>query len=120
MPSQLVISRRIYVPALIVAALLIVLVLGSSLVRAQGLCEYISYTNVCVRPFGIMRVVANPADCTDREVPGALVNQQKFECILGAMMGDFQDALDDEAAARTAADADLEARIEALEQQLGP
>jgi hypothetical protein len=105
MPSQIVVSRRIYVPALIVAALLIVLVLGSSFVRAQGGCEYVTYTNVCIRPFGIMRVVASPDDCTDREVSAALVNRDFFECALYGMEARFEL---------------LEQRVTDLENQLGP
>lgn len=105
MPSKIVISRRIYLPALIVAALLIGLVIGSIGVGAQGLCEYVTYTTVCIKGDGSMRVVGNPVECKEsKEVPAFLANQQVLECLLGY-----------EVQARMGADDELWRAIEALQ-----
>ena len=115
MSSAISVSQRIWVPALLVAVLLLTLVLANSGVGAQGLCEYVTVTTVCVRPLALMRVVQNANACTDREEPAYLVNEDFLKCALTQRGSQFSADLDAETAARMAADADLEARIEALE-----
>jgi hypothetical protein len=68
MSSKIAISRRVCVVALVVALLLLVLVVGSSWVRAQGLPDYQLYTPACVGKLGLVRVVDDPADCSGEVV----------------------------------------------------
>jgi hypothetical protein len=107
MPSKIVIPRRIYLPALIVVSLLVALVIGSVGIRAQGICEYVTFTTVCVRPDGAIRIVADPAECKNKEEVGYLANKDILTCALGY-----------EEVARTAADTALEGRISDLEARL--
>ena len=85
MTLTIVISRRVYLAALIVASLLILFTIGSMWVSAQGLCEYVTYVPVCVDEVdGTMRVAA-PEDCVEGEVGISLVHEQKLTCILSPL-----------------------------------
>jgi hypothetical protein len=66
MPSKIVVSRRVYLPVLIVAVLLIALVIGSVGTRAQDLVEY-PIIVVCLRPDGAMRAVESADSCRGSE-----------------------------------------------------
>jgi hypothetical protein len=105
MPSTIVVSRRIYLPALIVASLLITILIGSSLVRAQGLCEYVLGVGVCIDDkTGEMRVVIDPTDpCTKHETPALLAHAFGVCSQVGDLERDIRD---------------LENRITALEERL--
>ena len=115
MTFTIVVSRKVYLAALILITLLALFVAGSRWVRAQSLCEYTYFTTVCIKGDGSMRVVGDPADCKAKEEPAFLVNAQKLQCILGPMDNGFQEALGDETAARMAADDELWEAIEALQ-----
>ena len=104
MPSKIVVTRRIYLPALIVAALLIALVIGSLPTRAQGTIEYAYYV-VCWRADGAIRIVAGPDDCRRSEQVGALLNIVAYTDLIAPMQAEI---------------ANLEGRIECLEAQLEP
>ena len=70
-------------PALLVAALLVVIIIGSSLVRAQGLCEYATFTPVCVDVDGDSSMrVAPLGGCVTGEEELYLVNPDILTCIL--------------------------------------
>jgi hypothetical protein len=102
-PSKIVVSRRIYLPALIVAVLLIALVIGSLTTRAQGTIEY-PIMVICWREGGAIRVVAEPEECRGTEQAGALLTGFAYTQWIEPMMDDIDD---------------LEFEIEELREQLG-
>jgi hypothetical protein len=109
MPSAIVVSRRIYLSALVVALLLILVVIGSGWVRAQGLCEYVPATAVCIDDkHGTIRAVLDPNDtCTDRETPALLAHKGPLCCAMGGVADLSMDS------------AALEDRVTLPEERLG-
>ena len=93
MPSKIVIPRRIYVPALIVAVLLIALVIGSLPIRAQDLVEY-PILPVCWRADGVVRVVESEDDCRSNEKAGTLLTEGALTDLIGPVIVDLQNQLD--------------------------
>ena len=93
MPSKIVIPRRIYVPALIVAVLLIALVIGSLPIRAQYLVEY-PIVDICWRVDGVVRIVAQDVECRSNEERGTLLTGAAVEDWIGPAIMELQDRLD--------------------------
>jgi hypothetical protein len=106
MPSKIVVPRRIYLPVLIVAVLLVALVIGSVGTRAQGLVEY-PIIVVCLRPDGAIRAVASADACRGSEIAMSLLTGVAYSDVIGPDIAELQDQV-----------LDLQSQIESLEAEL--
>jgi hypothetical protein len=85
MPSKIVVSRRIYVPVLILAIVLVALVIGSVVTRAQYLVEYPFITIFCRAADGTVTVPEVDDDgnveCEAGEEPLPIMNYLIYDPI---------------------------------------